>query len=108
MTWATRVECPPELLPEGASAASFDPDTLEALAKRANRSPYMHEITTKAWVVLWLLDRWRRGSDLDALEASALRSYRDAYGPPQSDMERLYVQRGINVMRLAAAKAAAP
>lgn len=44
---------------------------------------------------------------LDALERQALRAYFDTYGAPRTDAERLFVQRGIDVMRLAIAKARA-
>lgn len=40
---------------------------------------------------------------LDGLERRALRSYYDTYGPPTSDAERLFVQRGIDAMRFAVA-----
>jgi hypothetical protein len=43
--------------------------------------------------------------DLDDLERVATKSYFDYYGKPTSAAERLFVQRGIDAMRFAIAKA---
>lgn len=52
-----RVECPRELLPNGATLCSFDTGMLRFAAERHNEHPMDHSMEIKAWVVLWLLDR---------------------------------------------------
>ena len=43
--------------------------------------------------------------DLDELERAAVAAYHRTYGSPTTDAERLFVQRGIDAMRFAVAKA---
>jgi hypothetical protein len=49
---------PDEYLPEGVSGATWDPFMLRLIAQLHSEHPWSHTLTTKAWVVAWLLDEW--------------------------------------------------
>jgi hypothetical protein len=51
------IDCPPELLPNGTSASSFDPATLRAYAEACNRHAFAHKVPVESWVILYLLDK---------------------------------------------------
>jgi hypothetical protein len=62
-------DCPPELLPNGASASRFDPEVLRMRAEARNRHPFDHDMRVKAWVVLLLLNVWEASLERREWEA---------------------------------------